>query len=187
MSIPTSKLPASNMLSQSRGWLIFGGFLSILVGFVAMGSPYVFSFVIAQFLGIFVLITGAISILLAIFGKHTPHRILEGVVGLIRVAAGVVLLNYITSTVAFITLIFAIFLAVEGVLLVLGSIQLRANAGWIWILINGIASLLLGILVFNRWPGDSMAVLGTFFGIFSIFSGMSRLMLGVYAPKPAAA
>ena len=44
--------------------------LSIFVGFLAMGSPVFFSVVIAQFLGIFALVSGVISLFVAIFGKH---------------------------------------------------------------------------------------------------------------------
>ncbi len=184
MSSHPSAAPAANLLAQSRAWLIIGGFLSIFVGFVAIGSPYLFSFVIAQFLGIFAIISGVIALGMAIFGKHTGHRVLEALIGVLRVTAGIVLLYYVASSVAVITLIFAVFLAVEGIFMIAGSLQLRGHTGWIWLLINGVAALLLALLVFNRWPGDSMAVLGTFFGIFSLFSGMSRLMLGL-AARPA--
>ncbi len=183
MTSQATSASSGNLLAQSRGWLIGGGLLSIFVGFMAMGSPYIFSMVIAQFLGIFVLISGVISLGLALLGKHKTHRLLEGVLGVVRIAAGVVLLACIASSLALITLIFAIFLAVEGVFMIAGSLQMRAHTGWFWGLINGVAALALGIMVYNRWPGDSAAVLGMFFGIFSLFSGMSRLMLGFALPK----
>lgn len=169
--------------SLSRGWLIFGGFFSIFVGFVAIGSPLVFSIVIAQLLGIFALVSGVVSIILAIVGKNSTHRVMEAISGLIRIAAGIALLVCLASSIAVITLILAIFLAVEGAVAVVGAIQLRGNAGWIWTLINGIAAMALGIMIYYRWPNDSAAVLGTFFGIYSLFTGMSRLMLGMSAPK----
>jgi len=175
--------PAANPTAPGRGWLIFGGIFSIFVGFIAIGSPLVFTIVIAQLLGIFALVSGVISIFLAIFGKGSTHRLLEALFGLIRIAAGVVLLACITSSVAVITLILAIFLAVEGAVAIVGAIQLRGNAGWVWTLINGIAALALGIMIYYRWPNDSTLVLGTFFGIYSIFSGMSRLMLGLNTTK----
>lgn len=173
----------SSSLAQSRGWLIAGGLLSIVVGFMAMGSPYLFSFVIAQLLGIFVLVSGVISLGLAIFSKHATHRVLEAVFALIRIVAGVVLLVCIASSVAVITLIFAVFLIVEGVFSIIGSLRLRGQAGWPWMLLSGVAALVLGVMVYNRWPADSAAVLGLFFGISSLFSGMSRLMLGLFLPK----
>jgi uncharacterized membrane protein HdeD (DUF308 family) len=165
----------SQALAQSRGWLFAGGVLSIIVGFLAMGAPALFSFVIAQFLGAFALVSGVISLFLAIFGKHVAHRVLDAV------------LMCVASSVAVITLILAIFLMVEGVSFIVGAIQMRAHVGWIWTLINGIAALVLGLMVSVRWPGDSIWVLGLFYGINSIFWGVSLLMLGLGANKPAAA
>lgn len=174
-------------LSKSRGWLIAGGILSIFVGFSAMGSPLIFSLVIAQFLGLFALISGVISLAVAIFGKHKGHRVIEALSGLIRIVAGVVLLNCLATSVAVITLIFAVFLIVEGVFMSVTAFTMRANPGWVWMLVSGLASLVLGVMVYNRWPSDSAWVLGLLFGINLIFSGSSLLALGLAARKPAAA
>lgn len=177
----------AHTLSQSRGWLIFGGLLAILVGFLAMGSPFLFSFVIAQFLGVFALVSGCISLFLALFGKHAGHRVLDALLSLIRIAAGIILLRCVASSVAVITLILAIFLIIEGISFIIGAIQMREHKGWVWTLINGIAALVLGGMVYARWPSDSMWVLGLFYGINSLFWGISLLTMGLAAPKPAAA
>lgn len=177
----------ANHLSQSRGWLIFGGLLSVFVGFMAMSSPYFFSAFIVQFLGAFALISGCISLALAIFSKHVAHRVLDGLLALIRIAAGIVLLRCIASSIAVITLILAVFLIIEGISFIIGSFKLRAHSGWVWTLINGIAALVLGVMVYSRWPSDSLWVLGLFFGINSIFWGVSLLALGFGAPKQPAA
>lgn len=176
-----------NGLHASRGWLIVGGLLSIFVGFSAMGSPLLFSFVIAQFLAIFALVSGVISLALAIFGKHSTHRVLEALSGIIRIAAGVVLLMCLTSSVMVITLVFAVYLIAEGIFLAVASLNLRSNPGWIWTLISGIAAIILGFMVYARWPSDSAWVLGLFFGINMIFNGTSLLALGLAAGKPSAA
>ena len=186
MSSSAALLSASNDLSKSRGWLIIGGILSILVGFAAMGSPFLFSIVIAQFLGAFVLAGGVISFGMAIFGKHKGHRILEALSGLIRIAAGIVLLACVASSVMVITLIFAIFLIVEGFFMAIAAFKLRAHAGWVWTLISGVASIVLGAMVYVRWPSDSAWVLGLLFGINMIFSGASFLALGLGARSATA-
>lgn len=177
---------ASHAISQSRGWLIFGGIVSIIVGFLAMGSPLLFSFVIAQFLGVFALVSGVISLFLAIFGKHAGHRVLDGFLALIRIAAGIVLLRCVASSLAVITLILAVFLIIEGISVIIGAFKIRGHAGWVWTLISGIAALVLGIMVYAQWPSGSLQILGLLYGINSIFWGMSILMLGL-AARPAAA
>lgn len=174
---------AVQSLSQSRGVLVFGGILSILVGLMAMGSPYFFSAFLVQFLGIFALVSGCISLALALFSKHVAHRVLDAVLSLVRIAAGVLVLNCLASGIAVITLILAIFLIVEGVTFIIGSLKLRGHSGWVWTLVNGVAAVALGVMVYSRWPSDSMWVLGLFFGINSLFWGVSLLALGMGAPK----
>jgi uncharacterized membrane protein HdeD (DUF308 family) len=187
MTTNVSPATAREALSMSRGWLIAGGILTLFVGFLAIGSPLLFSVVIAQFLGAFALVSGAIALFVALFGKEVTHRALEAVFALIRIAAGFALFVCVASSIAVITLIFAVFLIVEGIFLIGGALRLRKHAGWSWTLINGIAALVLGIMVYSRWPSDSAWVLGLFFGINLLFSGMSLLMLGLAAPKSAAA
>ena len=184
----TTTLPSdSNSLSISRGWLIVGGILSILVGFSAMGSPMLASFALARFLGVFALVSGIISFLLALFGKHKGHRVMEALLGIVRIAAGVILLNCLTSSVVMITLIFAIYLIVEGIVGVVTALGMRGTPGWGWLLFSGLSSLLLGALVYYRWPSNSITILGLFFGISLIMNGSSLLALGLAARKPAAA
>src|SRR5262245_47401981 len=110
----------ANAFSHSRGWLIAGGLLSIFVGFLAMGSPLFFSVVLAQFLGIFALVSGVISLFVAIFGKPVTHRVLEGLLAVIRIIAGIVLLRCIASSIAVIALVLAVYLLVEGVFSIIG-------------------------------------------------------------------
>jgi len=187
MSTSPTLSSSINDLSKSRSWLITGGILSVFVGFLAMSFPLLFSIVIAQLLAAFILGSGIISVALAIFGKHSSHRVLEAFLGLIRIVAGIVLLNCLGSSIAVITLIMAVFLFVEGIFLVAASIKMRAHKGWIWTLVNGVASIVLAVMIQSRWPSDSDWVLGLFFGINMIFSGSSLLALGFAAPKPAAA
>lgn len=183
METPAPSESDVRALSASRGWLIIGGVLSIIVGFIAMGSPYFFSMIIAQYLGIAALVIGVISLFMAIVGKHGGHRLSEALSGVIRIAAGIILLRCIGSSVAIITLILAGYLAAQGVVAILTAIKLRGNAGWVWTLINGAASLALGLMVFQRWSNDSASILGFLFGIHTLFSGVSLLMLGLGARK----
>ena len=187
MSNSTSLTSAATDLSRSRGWLIAGGILSIFVGFSAIGSPLLFSLVIAQFLALVALVSGVISLALAIFGKHKGHRVMQALSGLIRIAAGIALLHCITTSVLVITLIFAIFLIVEGVLVSVTALTMRDTPGWVWMLVSGLASLVLGVMVYNHWPSDSAAILGLFFGINLLFNGSSLLALGLAARQPSAA
>src|SRR5262249_34702438 len=60
---------SSSVTTKSRGWLIASAILSLLVGLVALSSPFLFSVLIVRLLGAFAFASGLISLFLAIFGK----------------------------------------------------------------------------------------------------------------------
>jgi uncharacterized membrane protein HdeD (DUF308 family) len=174
------------MNRNSRGWLIAGAILSFIVGFLALTSPILFSFLIVRLLGVFTFVSGVISLLLAIFDKDAAPRGLNAVFALVRIGAGLALLYCIPSGLRIITLVFAVYLMVEGVFCIFGAFKIREHKGWIFMLLNGIVTLALGVMVYAHWPTGAVWILGLFFGISLIFHGFSQLMLGLSASKTAA-
>jgi uncharacterized membrane protein HdeD (DUF308 family) len=171
------------MNPKSRGWLIIGAILSLILGLLALSSPILFSFLIVRLLGVFALLSGVISLLVAIFGKDVAPRGLNAIFALVRIGAGLALLSCLQSGLNIITLIFAAYLAVEGIFCIFGAFKIREQAGWIFILLNGIVTLALGIMVFAHWPSGSAWIMGLFFGISLLFHGFSQLMLGLSASR----
>jgi len=56
-------------------------------------------------------------------------------------------------------------------------------------LFDGIVTLILGVLVWKQWPSSSLWVIGTLVGISMVFTGTTRLMIGLAARRltPSAA
>ena len=177
----------SENLAQNRGWLILGGILTLFVGFSAMTFPMLYTILLARLLGWFALVSGVLALVLAIRGKQEGHRLMEGLLGIIRIGAGIAMLACVTSSVKVITLILAIFLFAEGISLCFSAFSMRLKPGWFWVLINGIASLALGLMVYAGWPSSGVRVLGLLLGINLLMHGFSLLALGLSARKPAAA
>ena len=50
-------------------------------------------------------------------------------------------------------------------------------------LVNGIVALVLGFMVWNRWPATSLWFLGTLVGITLFLAGMTRLMMALAVRK----
>lgn len=176
----------SQAISRSRGWLIAGGILSLVVGFLSMSLPFVFSTILVQLLGAFALVSGVISFFVAIFGHHVPHRIVSALFAIIRVAAGLALLAFVPAGIAAVTLILAIFFLLEGIFCIIGALQMRRHGAWIWLFLNGVTALVLGGMVYARWPNDSAWVIGLLYGINCLFAGISLLAVGLSAGKSRA-
>ncbi len=174
-------------IPTGRTWLIASGVLFILAGIAAMSLPVLATIVVVKVLAYFVLATGVVSLVMAVLGKHKGYRWLEVLSGIIRIAAGITLLMCLKSSAVFITFAFAIYLMVEGLFVAVASLKLRPTPGWSWTLVNGCAAVVLGILIYLRWPSSSLTVLGVFFGINLLFKGAAQLALGLSSSKEAPA
>jgi uncharacterized membrane protein HdeD (DUF308 family) len=174
-------------VSHSRGWFIFGGVISLLVGVFAISAPYLFSFVLTQLIGALCLVSGLISLFQAVFGKSRQHRFFSSLSAIIRIAAGSALLFFPVSGMAALTLIVAAIFLTEGIVCIATSFRMRANPAWFWLLLNGIVALALGGMIYAKWPLDSAGILGILYGIQSLFSGSAMLMMGLSSRLPAKA
>jgi uncharacterized membrane protein HdeD (DUF308 family) len=55
--------------------------------------------------------------------------------------------------------------------------------GWVWTLVSGIVSLLLGMLIWSQWPLSGVWAVGLLVGINILFSGWSLIALGAAARR----
>jgi len=168
----------SNSTSPKRGMLILGGVISLLAGLFAIAAPGLFTLVLTEFLGALLLVTGIAGVFQALFGKNTAHRWLSLLTAMVRVAAGSVLFFVAGEGMSILTLILASVFVAEGVICIATSFAMRSNPAWFWLLLNGVVAIVLGGMIFSKWPSDAAWVIGLLYGIQSVFGGSALLMLG---------
>jgi uncharacterized membrane protein HdeD (DUF308 family) len=70
---------AYNVEGQGRGWLAFGGILSLLYGFLMIIAPLIGAVVLTWWLGVYSLVLGIATIVLAIrFRRHDRYTVSLG-------------------------------------------------------------------------------------------------------------
>jgi len=180
-SAPTSPAAA---LFRSRGWLIFFGCFSLIVGMFAIGFPLAMSVAITQVLGIFCVVSGVFSIGAVVFGQEKTHRFSSVVLALIRLITGLALIYWVGAAIDAITLVLAIFFVAEGITFIVSAFTSRGHKAWGLMLLNGIVALILGGMILARFHTDTDWVIGLLYGINSIFYGVSLLGLAFSAQKP---
>src|SRR5581483_10857298 len=117
-----------------------------------------------------------------VFGFRTHggwHVLLEVLLGLIYIIAGVYLLMHPRMGLLALTLFLASFLLIYGVFALVLAFQIRPRKGWGWVLFDALITILLGILIWAHWPLNSDWVVGTLFGISIFISGVTRLMMSL--------
>ena len=80
----------------------------------------------------------------------------------------------------------ALFLSVEGLIDLATYLQARKREGALWMLFDGIVTLVLSFLLWRHWPSDSLRFIGTLVGVSMISTGVTRLMLSLAARRVAA-
>jgi len=73
-------------------------------------------------------------------------------------------------------LVLAWLFLLQGVISIFGALQLRPLPGWGWWLFDGIVTLLLALLIFSGWPGNSVRIIAIIVGISLLISGVNRLV-----------
>jgi uncharacterized membrane protein HdeD (DUF308 family) len=173
--------------SLRKMWLLLllFGILLILVGLVAMSSLFITTLATILVLGILLLVGGGVEIVNAFFAcrwrgfwMHLLAGILYAVLGLFMVR------RPLASANAFTLMIAAAFL-IEGLGRIIVSLVERFH-GWVWVLINGIVTLVLGVLIWQEWPESSVWVIGLFVGIEMLFAGWTWVLTAIAVRSVAA-
>jgi uncharacterized membrane protein HdeD (DUF308 family) len=180
--------PASG-LGKSSGWSIIWGIVTFICGLIAIALPLISSIGIVILLAWVILFAG-VSHLIFAFHSHSVGSVLwQILLAVLYIAAGIYLLMNPLLGVVSLTLVLAVFLILEGIIEIALYFKLRGSRHAGWVLLDGIITLVLGILIWRQWPSSSVWVIGTLIGISLIFSGISRVMLSLAArhAAPAAA
>ena len=167
-------------LEKGWGWLLALGVVFIILGIIALGSPYALTLAVDLMLGWILIICGIISIVSAFFSGNWGKFLFILLSGIIFVIAGVLLLANPLKGVLTLALILAAFLLVEGIFKIVYAFQMKSTQNWGWVLASGIISLVLAILIWAQWPA-SIVIIGLLLGFYILFSGISMVMLSIAA------
>jgi uncharacterized membrane protein HdeD (DUF308 family) len=106
------------------------------------------------------------------------------VIGILYAIAGLLtLFNPLAGTLSLTAILGALFIA-EGVYAIIMAFQVRPGGQYFWlILLDGIVTLILGILVLNQFPESAIWLIGLYVGISILFSGVSLLVVALTARR----
>ena len=168
-----------------KGDMIWG-ILMLIGGFLAICIPLASGIGVAIVIGWLLLISGVWHLLFGFrSGSGVGGFLWQLLLAIVYGAAGLMVLLRPLAGLAWLTLVLATFLLIEAALefVLYFKIRRRVNAGWV--LFDAIITLLLGILIWARWPFSSVWAIGTLIGVSLIFSGISRLMLSSAVSREA--
>ena len=150
------------------------GIVLVLLGAMAIAAPLFTGLSVALLLGMLLLAAGAIKILWAVRDQRGMGSIIWGA---LTVLAGIAILARPGAALASLTLIFAAYFFVSGILEAWIAMQSKPAPGWGWALFGGIVSVVLALMVWTGFPTSAAWLVGTLVGIKLLFAGMTVLTL----------
>lgn len=163
---------------RTWGWFLALGIVLVLLGMMALGWSVLTTLVSVVVFGWFLLLAGILSILHAFWRRRWGGFFVELFAGILYAVFGLMVVGNPAVSAVALTLLIAVFLMIGGIFRILTALAVRFHH-WIWVLLNGVISLLLGVMIWSQWPVSGLWVIGLFIGIDMIFYGWSLIMLAV--------
>jgi uncharacterized membrane protein HdeD (DUF308 family) len=167
------------VVRQASTWSIVWGVSLIILGMVAMASPVLAAVAVNAFIAWLIVLAGGVHVFLAFHAHGAGSLIWKLLVGIAYICFGIYMIAHPALGVASLTLLLASLFLVEGILNVVLFFRMRSLHASSWVLIDGIITLLLGLMIYMQWPSSSAWAIGTLVGVSMIISGVTRVMLSL--------
>jgi uncharacterized membrane protein HdeD (DUF308 family) len=165
-------------LRAKWGWIVALGVVYLIAGFIALGSVAMATVVSVLVVGIMMIVSGVAEVISAFQIKSWGKFLLWALLGVLYIVAGFVTFQNPLLAAVLLTLILGASLVVSGITRIFLAFSMKREAPWIWVVLSGVITLLLGVLVLLRWPVSSVYILGLFLGIDLIMAGAGWIGLG---------
>lgn len=160
------------------------GVLFIVLGLIAIGEPLVAGLAVAVLAG-WLLLAGGIAHAVSAFRAGGARSVIwHALLAVLYLAGGAYFVTHPLLGLGTLTLFLATIFLIEGVVWVVAYFQTRS--GNIWMLLNGLITLVLGVMIWAGWPSTSVWAIGTLLGVNLVMTGMSILFAGAALRRLAA-
>jgi uncharacterized membrane protein HdeD (DUF308 family) len=159
-------------------WFVLLGVALVVLGFIALGSPWIVTLATAVVIGSLLIVSGAAETIGAFWSRYWSGFFLHLLSGVLSIVVGVLFVRAPVDAVLALTLLLACLLTVAGIFKIVAALTYRF-AAWGWPLVSGVIDVILGVMIWLEWPASALWVIGLFVGISLVFRGFNWIGLGV--------
>jgi len=164
-------------VKKRSAWSIAMGVLIAVLGVFLIIYPFATAMITTVLLGWILILVGIAQFVFALHTQTVGNFFLKILLGILYAIAGLALPFLPIEGVIVLTGVLGTLLLIQAGMLTVTAFQMKPLDGWGWYLADAIASLLLGILIFVKWPNSSMWAIGTLVGVAVLVGGISRVMI----------
>jgi len=168
-------------LQKNWGWLLALGILFLILGAIGIGMSVALTVVGVLYFGVLLLIGGGVQLWQSFKCKGWKSVSWHVVIALVYLIAGALAVYDPVGAAVGLTLVIAIALLVTGTTRLAMSFQLKPAGAWVWTLLSGIMSIILGGIILVQWPATGLWVIGLVIAIELIVNGWSYIFVALAA------
>lgn len=173
-------------LHQQWWCFLLLGVTLLIVGSICIADPLIASIASVVVLGFLMLASGITQVISSFWAGRWSGMLLHMLIGVLYAVVGYMIIDSPGISMAVITKFIAIFLIITGVFRIVSSLLMRFH-DWGWVLVNGLISLIMGLIINRQMPEASLWLIGLFVGIEMIFNGWAWVMLSLGLRRVGAA
>jgi uncharacterized membrane protein HdeD (DUF308 family) len=166
-------------LRAKSGWITALGVVYIIAGIIALGSVVTATVASVFVVGIMMVIAGIAEVINAFQIKTWGKFFLWLILGALYIVAGFLAFDNPLLAAAVLTLFLGFALIASGIMRAVLAFSMQRTMPWIWVLLSGIITFLLGVIIVAHWPVSSLYILGLFLGIDLIIAGVGWVAIGL--------
>jgi uncharacterized membrane protein HdeD (DUF308 family) len=160
-------------------WVLFliQGVIMIILGVLAVGEPMVATIAVTLFAGWLFLFSGIVGLAGIFTARHVPGFWWALITAILAILVGIYLIWRPLAGTLSLTLAVGAFFGAQGIVQIITAIgHHQVLRSWVWMLITGIANVILALIIWGCFPGTAEWVLGLLFGINLLLWGFSLVM-----------
>jgi uncharacterized membrane protein HdeD (DUF308 family) len=178
--IHTLDVEMTRELAQNWGWFLLFGVALLALGIAAVWRSMTATLASMVFFGWLLLFAAGIEVVQAVMVGHWAGFFQHALAAILYGVLGVIFLTRPVITAEVLTLLMALFFLVGGLFQIVGSAWIGMT-GWGWHVLDGLITIVLGLLILTNWPASGLWVIGLFLGIDLIFYGLTWIAIAFAA------
>ena len=157
-------------------WLMVLGVLALILGVIGLFMTFALTVVSMIWFGALLFVVG---IAYLVFGfRERQARWLNLLLGVVYLAAGVIMIAYPVSAALSLTLLIGFLLSIMGLARIIWSFWFPGFRDKMLGILGGLVSMVMGGLIIFGWPDTGLWVLGLFVAVDLMIYGLTMLMVG---------
>lgn len=160
---------------------IVAGIVLILLGALCIYAPRQSGMTVGVLVGIYLVVSGLLRTAVFWIAESWGSAILRLILGVLAIIAGGVMIADPALGLHAITIVAIAYLIADGVTAILFGLRLPPGSGGIWILLSGVASIVLGVLIWREWPFAGDQAVGILIGAKLILDGVGLMAVAAAA------